>query len=203
MVSSSQTGGERHDFYSRCPLRTDHGHLYSWILLLASRRWMTCRIAYSYNTSIYSSTRKTPYEVVYGPSLLTCIYTRHFTCRSCELRIVGQRWADNAWRSSMTLKEVKEKNSMLAILFIYASNPIGKLSLASRNHKPSPRDYGQLEVAERIGSIAYMSKLPAHHKIQPLFHVPWLKKRIRANVEVQEELPVMIANKRVLTVVLH
>ncbi|KAM0938810.1 hypothetical protein DsansV1_C22g0171981 [Dioscorea sansibarensis] len=35
---TSQTGSERQDFYSRCPLRTSHGNPYPWTLLLVSRR---------------------------------------------------------------------------------------------------------------------------------------------------------------------
>ena len=35
---TSQTEGERQGFYSRCPLRTDHGLPYPWISFLASRR---------------------------------------------------------------------------------------------------------------------------------------------------------------------
>lgn len=61
-----------------------------------------------------------------------------------------------------------------------------------RNLKLSARYYGPFEIIEKFGVMAYRLKLPEHSKLHPVFYVSWLKKKVGASVEVQENLPITL-----------
>lgn len=68
--------------------------------------------------------------------------------------------------------------------------PYKQSSLQCRSSmKLSPRFYGPFQVIKRIGQVAYQLDLPIHSKLQPVFHVSLLKKKLGSYVVPQPTLP--------------
>lgn len=75
----------------------------------------------------------------------------------------------------------------------WLSKPLPRLlPLQNPSHqsgKTSPKFYGQYEVLQRIGEVAYKLALPPIAKIYLVFHVSCLKKVIGNNFRIQTSLP--------------
>lgn len=158
--------------------------------------------AYCYNTNLHSSTKRTPYEIVYGkppPTLLTYVpSTTQVEAVDMELRSREQ-----------VLKELRERllaaqdcmkrfydakhadRSFEVGDYVYLKlQPYRQASLSMRkNLKLSARFYGPYEVIEKVGQVAYKLMLPENSKIHPVFHVSVLKKKIGSDVEIKDMLP--------------
>ena len=57
------------------------------------------------------------------------------------------------------------------------------------NFKLAKKFYGPFKILQKIRLVAYRLELPIASQIHPIFHVSWLKKRIRDPNEVVQDLP--------------
>jgi len=53
----------------------------------------------------------------------------------------------------------------------------------------TPKFNGPYIILKQVGHVAYQLSLPSHSKINPIFHVSWLKKVIGTKCQTQTSLP--------------
>ncbi|KAI5334926.1 hypothetical protein L3X38_025059 [Prunus dulcis] len=182
------------EMYLRC--FTSHNQK-EWV------RWIPWA-AYCYNTSIHASTKKTPYEIVYGkppPNLLSYVPgTTQVEAVDQELRSREQVLKDLREHLLVAQERMKKfydakriDKSFEVGDFVYLKlQPYRQMSLSlRRNLKLSPRFFGPYEILQRVGQVAYKLKLPEGSRIHPIFHVSLLKKKVGTNVAVQDSLPAL------------
>ena len=63
------------------------------------------------------------------------------------------------------------------------------LKQAKKDIKLSPKYYGPYKVLQNIGTMAYKLELNAYSRVNPVFHVSWLKKVIGEKIPVQTIFP--------------
>lgn len=157
---------------------------------------------FCYNTSIHSSTKKIPYEVVYGkPPLTLLTYVPGTTqveaidhmLKSRDEVIKELREQLSCAQNHMKKKyDAKHTDKSFEIGdFVYVRmQPYRQLSISlKRNLKLSPRFYGPFEIIQKVGAVAYKLKLPEGSKIHPVFHVSLLKKQIGSHTLADCSLP--------------
>ena len=69
--------------------------------------------------------------------------------------------------------------------------PYKQISLKKLNkdNKLAPKYYGPYKVLQKIGSMAYKLELPATSRVHPVFYISCLKKVIRDKIPIQNILP--------------
>ncbi|KAL4198600.1 hypothetical protein AMTRI_Chr03g46790 [Amborella trichopoda] len=135
------------------------------------------------------STKKTPYEVVYGrapPTLLFYIpgttqvesIDRELQDRDRVLKREQLQLSQNRMKKAYDVHHTKKRFNIGDLVYLRLQ-PYRQVSAAHRkNLNLSPRYYGPFE-------------LPSGSKIHPVFHVSCLKEKIGTMTLVQEDLPIV------------
>ena len=159
-------------------------------------------VEYCYNTSTHSSTRKTPFEIVYGrapPTLLSYVPgTSQVESVDVELQArdsVIKELKENIQQAQERMRRYyngkhTEREFQVGEWVFLRLQPYRQASLSlRRNIKLSPRFYGPYKIVRRIGTVAYELELLPGTKIHPVFHVSLLKCQVGQQIQVQTALP--------------
>ena len=145
----------------------------------------------AYNTFEHTSTKVSPFEVVYGqppPRLLP------YESGSTRVQAVEEELKDRHFILKLVKENLKEAQARMKMFTdrkrtnrefeegdkVYLRlRPYRQMSVAvRRNLKLSPRYYRPNRVLQKIGKVAYKLDLPPDSQIFPIFHVSRLKKMI-------------------------
>ena len=167
-----------------------------WVKWLPLAEWW-------YNTNYHTTTKSTPYEIIYGypPSLHIPYFPKDspvevvddFLCKREQiLQAVKRNLQDVRHRMvQLANKHRSERTFTIGDLVYLKLQPYRQKTVANRqSQKLASKYYGSYEVLARIGTIAYKLKLPASASIHPVFHVSMLKKKV-GNREVHATLPAL------------
>ncbi|XP_026378333.1 uncharacterized protein LOC113272750 [Papaver somniferum] len=87
-------------------------------------------------------------------------------------------------------KKRSDRTFEVSDLVFLKLQPYRQTSIAVRmNHKLSAKYFGPFEVLQKIGVVSYKLKLSVGSRIQPVFHVSQLKKKIGLQAVLSPQLP--------------
>lgn len=150
---------------------------------------------YSYNSAPHSSTKMSPFKVVYGRDPPPVIkYNRgDSTVGSIEeglqerdLMLDELRF--NLVKSQQHMREVEDQKRRDVELkegdMVYLKlQPYRQKSLAKRPfEKLAARFYGPFQIIQKVGKVAYKLQLPLECKLHPVFHISQLKAAVGSNI---------------------
>lgn len=171
-----------------------------WARWLAVAEW-------SYNTSVHSSTGLSPFEVVYGyaPPRLQPYEVGSTAVQAVEEEMKSRDFIltlvrENLQESQARMKHFADKHRTdkeysVGDWVYLRLRPYRQMSVAvRRNLKLSARYFGQFQITQKVGSVAYKLDLPPNSKIYPIFHVSCLKKQLGARTQPNPNLPSMMAD---------
>ncbi|KAK9230741.1 hypothetical protein WN944_023713 [Citrus x changshan-huyou] len=157
---------------------------------------------YSYNTSVHTSTKISPFEAVYGippPTLLSYVPgTTHIPAVDETLRDRDSILKDirrNLVVAPNRMKTQSDHHRREVVFtvgdYIYLKlQPYCQKSVAfCSSLKLAPRYFGPYRILKRIGHVAYKLALPAGSQINNVFHVSLLKKFVGHVPHAVMELP--------------
>lgn len=157
---------------------------------------------YSYNTSVHTSTKISPFEAVYGippPTLLsyvpgtTHIHAVDKTLRDRDSILKDLRRNLVVAQNRMKTQADHHRREVVFTVgdYVYLKlQPYRQKSVAFRSSlKLAPRYFGPYRILERIGPVAYKLALPAGSQIHNVFHVSLLKKFVGHVPPAVMELP--------------
>jgi hypothetical protein len=169
------------------------------------------RAEFSYNTSTHSSTKITPFEVVYGippPHPLTYVpgtakvqaIEEYLQDRDSllhdlrrNLRLAQERMTNHAnqWRREVSF-EVGD--------YVYLKlQPYHHTTVAFRSSlKLSPRLYRPFQILSKVSLVAYQLDLPKDCQIHNVFHVSLLRKHLGSITPLSSQLPPLANDSSIL-----
>ncbi|KAF8704727.1 hypothetical protein RHS03_06030, partial [Rhizoctonia solani] len=158
------------EFYLRSYVAADHSDWAKWLPLAE----------YAYNNAKHATTRKTPFELVYGQNPVMSPSTVLANVPEADLvaNTLAQEWkeAESALRMTkecMTrTKGVIPEYSVGEKVWLDGKN----MELRTNSNKLDPKQLGPFEITEKISSHAYQLKLPDMLKIHDVFYVGLLSK---------------------------
>jgi hypothetical protein len=171
-----------------------------WAKWLALAEW-------AYNTSTHTSTKLSPFEVVYGqppPRLLpyepgaTRVHTvdEELKSRDYILALIKENLRDAQSKMKFFADQKRTDRTFEVGDWVYLRlRPYRQMSVSTRRSlKLSPRYYGPFQIIYRVGKVAYKLDLPAESKIFPIFHVSSLKKTLGERIHPNPQLPEVTDN---------
>jgi hypothetical protein len=155
-----------------------------------------------YNTTVHSSLKKTPFEVLYGHP------PRHFgvdVVESCAIPDLQQWLRDRDTMTKLLQQHLERQQQRMKAQvdkhrterhfaegdWVYLKlQPYVQTSVATQGtRKLAFRYYGPFQILQKVGKVAYKLALPVTSQIHPVIHVSQLKKAVGAHESVQTELP--------------
>jgi len=177
--------------YLRCMCH-DRPQLWSKWLALAE---------YWYNTNYHSSSRMTPFEIVYGqvppvhlPYLpgesKVAVVARSLQEREDMLLFLKFHLMRAQHRMKQFADQHRTEREFEIGDYVYVKlQPYRQQSVVMRaNQKLSPKYFGPYKIIDRCGEVAYKLALPSYSQVHPVFHVSQLKVLV-GNVSTTVHLP--------------
>lgn len=144
---------------------------------------------YSYNTSTHTSTKLTPFQVVYGrlpPQLLPYIpgttqvqaVDDYLQDRDLLLKTLRTNLLDAQNRMKQFADRHRRELEFEVGDYVYVKlQPYRQTSVVTRSSaKLSPRFFGPYKILAKLGSVAYQLELPPGSLVHDIFHVSLLRK---------------------------
>ncbi|GKD06110.1 transposon ty3-G gag-pol polyprotein [Tanacetum coccineum] len=151
---------------------------------------------YNYNTSVHTSTKMMPFQVVYGrppPKLLPYVLgTTNIQAVDEYLRnrdeLLRQLHANLlAAQHRMKIQadhHMRELEFEKGDLVFVKLQPYRQTSVATRvSNKLSPRFFGPYRILDKVGAVAYQVELPRGSLIHNVFHVSLLRRCVRSAID--------------------
>jgi hypothetical protein len=155
-----------------------------------------------YTTSYHTTTRMTPFEVVYGknpPSVLSYLLgvskvravDQMLTVQEAILRtlkenlVMTQNHMKQQADQGRSECQFVEGDHVFLQLQPYKQNPLKD----DHCQKLAPKFYGPYTILKCVGQVTYQLAFPSHSKIHIVFHVSCLKKVIGTKCQSQTNLP--------------
>jgi hypothetical protein len=163
-----------------------------WFKWLPLEKWW-------YNTSFHTATKMTPFMALYGyhPPSITSSPKEKSKVQAMEDHIENQQQFLQILKDNLTMAQNRmeqqadqhrsERSFEVGDYVFLRLQPYKQMSLkqAKKDNKLSPKYYGPYKMLQKIGSMAYKLELPTSSRVQPVFHVSWLKKVIGDKILVQ------------------
>jgi hypothetical protein len=166
-----------------------------WAKWLALAEW-------AYNISTHTSTKLSPFGVVYGQPLprflpyepgAIPVHTVDEELKSCDyiLALIKENLLDAQSKMNFFADQRRTDRTFEIGDWVYLRlRPYHQMSVSTcRNLKLSPRYYGPFQVIYKIGKVAYKLDLPSVSRIFPIFHVSSLKKTLGEWIHPNPQLP--------------